>query len=38
MKTPLDRTLYMAVLPFIPLDLLKGIIAALIGRVVAPAK
>jgi len=38
MKTSLSRTLLMAVLPFIPLDLIKGIVAALIGRAVAPGK
>jgi biotin transport system substrate-specific component len=38
MKTSLSRTLIMAALPFFPLDLLKGIVAALIGRAVAPGK
>jgi len=38
MKLSLNRTLSMAILPFIPLDLFKSIVAALIGRAVAPGK
>jgi biotin transport system substrate-specific component len=36
MKTSLGRTLVMAILPFIPLDLGKGLAAALLGRAAAP--
>jgi len=38
MKTTLPRTLCLAVLPFIPLDLIKGIVAALIGRAIAAGR
>lgn len=38
MKTSLGRTLVMAVLPFIPLDLVKGLFAALLGRAAAPGE
>jgi biotin transport system substrate-specific component len=37
-KTTIARTLYLAVLPFIPLDLIKGIVAALIGRAIAAGR
>jgi biotin transport system substrate-specific component len=38
MKTSFYQTLCLAVLPFIPLDLLKGIVAALVGRAIAAGR